>query len=128
MRKRVWINSGDIILVSLRDYQDSKADVIAKYTPDEARSLKTHGELPETAKINETDIFDDDAQNGVEFLDDESDEEAQEEVNNAKKLEIEDVSGGIDSRGGEGHTPSHIHDDARVRMCIRMCVCIFVFT
>lgn len=30
MRKRVWINSGDIILVSLRDYQDSKADVIAK--------------------------------------------------------------------------------------------------
>ncbi|KJP85864.1 translation initiation factor eIF-1A [Plasmodium fragile] len=92
MRKRVWINSGDIILVSLRDYQDSKADVIAKYTPDEARSLKTHGELPETAKINETDIFDDDAQNGVEFLDDESDEEAQEEMNNARKLEIEDVN------------------------------------
>ncbi|KNG75979.1 translation initiation factor eIF-1A [Plasmodium falciparum IGH-CR14] len=92
MRKRVWINSGDIILVSLRDYQDSKADVIAKYTPDEARSLKAHGELPETAKINETDIFDDDGQNGVEFLDDESDEEAQEEMNNARRLDIEDVN------------------------------------
>ncbi|EAA21379.1 eukaryotic translation initiation factor 1a [Plasmodium yoelii yoelii] len=91
MRKRVWINSGDIILVSLRDYQDSKADVIAKYTPDEARSLKAHGELPETAKINETDIFDDDGQHGVEFLDDESDEEGQGEMNNDRKLDVEDV-------------------------------------
>lgn len=64
----------------------------SRYTPDEARSLKAHGELPETAKINETDIFDDDGQNGVEFLDDESDEEAQEEMNNARRLDIEDVS------------------------------------
>lgn len=91
MRKRVWINSGDIILISLRDYQDSKADVIGKYTPDEARSLKAQGELPETAKINETDIFDDDAQNGVEFLDDESEEENQDTLEGDKKLDIEDI-------------------------------------
>ena len=44
----MWINSGDIILLGLRDYQDTKADVILKYTPDEARNLKTYGELPET--------------------------------------------------------------------------------
>ncbi len=30
MRKKVWVNSGDIILVGLRDYQDEKADVILK--------------------------------------------------------------------------------------------------
>eukprot|EP00735_Rhodelphis_limneticus_P013708 TRINITY_DN7662_c0_g1::TRINITY_DN7662_c0_g1_i1::g.18556::m.18556 TRINITY_DN7662_c0_g1::TRINITY_DN7662_c0_g1_i1::g.18556 ORF type:complete len:176 (+),score=56.03,sp/Q6GVM3/IF1AY_PANTR/79.85/4e-68,eIF-1a/PF01176.14/6.3e-28,Myb_DNA-bind_6/PF13921.1/0.016 TRINITY_DN7662_c0_g1_i1:44-529(+) len=53
MRKKVWVNQGDIILVGLRDYQDSKADVIQKYTADEARSLKNMGELPENAKINE---------------------------------------------------------------------------
>lgn len=35
MRKKVWINQGDIILLSLRDFQDDKADVIVKYTPDE---------------------------------------------------------------------------------------------
>jgi initiation factor 1A len=29
---QVWINQGDIILVSLRDFQDDKADVIQKYT------------------------------------------------------------------------------------------------
>ncbi|RUP47090.1 hypothetical protein BC936DRAFT_146142 [Jimgerdemannia flammicorona] len=57
LRKKVWINQGDIILISLRDYQDEKADVILKYTADEARNLKAYGELPETAKINETEQF-----------------------------------------------------------------------
>ena len=57
LRKKVWINQGDIILLSLRDYQDEKGDVILKYSADEARSLKAYGELPETAKINETDTF-----------------------------------------------------------------------
>jgi len=54
LRKKVWINQGDIILVGLRDYQDAKGDVILKYNPDEARNLKTYGELPEHAKINDT--------------------------------------------------------------------------
>ncbi|XP_042154826.1 eukaryotic translation initiation factor 1A, Y-chromosomal-like isoform X3 [Oncorhynchus tshawytscha] len=57
MMGRVWINTSDIILVGLRDYQDNKADVILKYNADEARSLKAYGELPEHAKINETDTF-----------------------------------------------------------------------
>jgi len=36
----VWINQGDIILLSLREFQDGKADVIVKYTADEARNCK----------------------------------------------------------------------------------------
>ncbi|KAK3541541.1 hypothetical protein QTP86_029168, partial [Hemibagrus guttatus] len=47
LRKKVWINTSDIILIGLRDYQDTKADVILKYNADEARSLKAYGELPE---------------------------------------------------------------------------------
>lgn len=39
LRKKVWINNGDIILISLREYQDEKGDVILKYTADEARTL-----------------------------------------------------------------------------------------
>lgn len=54
---QVWINQGDIILIGLRDYQDSKADVIFKYTPDEARSLKSYGEFPESVRINDTVTF-----------------------------------------------------------------------
>ena len=56
-RAQVWINQGDIILISLRDFQDDKADVIQKYTTDEARNLKAYGELPESAKINESEAF-----------------------------------------------------------------------
>merc|ERR1711935_1073987 len=54
MRKRVWVCQGDIVLVGLRDYQDEKGDVILKYSADEARNLKTYGELPVDAKINES--------------------------------------------------------------------------
>lgn len=63
-------------MLSLREFQDDKADVIVKYTADEARSracphhianifhsrvppVKAYGELPENAKINETDTFGD---------------------------------------------------------------------
>eukprot|EP00992_Anisonema_acinus_P007954 TRINITY_DN4015_c0_g1_i1.p1 TRINITY_DN4015_c0_g1~~TRINITY_DN4015_c0_g1_i1.p1 ORF type:complete len:184 (+),score=61.32 TRINITY_DN4015_c0_g1_i1:57-554(+) len=55
MRKKMWVNMGDIILLGLRDFQDSKADVILKYKPDEARQLQRQGEIPESLKIVETD-------------------------------------------------------------------------
>ncbi|GFV42574.1 eukaryotic translation initiation factor 1A, X-chromosomal [Trichonephila clavipes] len=69
LRKKVWINQGDIILLGLRDFQDSKADVILKYNPDEARNLKAYGELPEHAKINDTVTFgeEEDDDNIIEF-------------------------------------------------------------
>ncbi|CAG8581718.1 218_t:CDS:2 [Paraglomus brasilianum] len=67
LRKKVWINQGDIILISLRDYQDSKADVILKYTTEEARNLKAYGELPENAKINEGGLGSDDDECNFEF-------------------------------------------------------------
>ncbi|XP_071955767.1 eukaryotic translation initiation factor 1A, X-chromosomal-like [Antedon mediterranea] len=67
LRKKVWINQADIILVGLRDYQDAKADVILKYTPEEARNLKTYGELPDTFKINETVTFGEEDDNEITF-------------------------------------------------------------
>ncbi|ERL84525.1 eukaryotic translation initiation factor 1A, X-chromosomal [Dendroctonus ponderosae] len=57
LRKKVWINQGDIILLGLRDYQDAKADVILKYTPEEARNLKLYGEFPESFKISDDVTF-----------------------------------------------------------------------
>ena len=56
MRKKVWITAGDIILVAKRDFQDEKVDIVHKYTADEARNLKQYGELPENARINETQV------------------------------------------------------------------------
>lgn len=70
LRKKVWINQGDIVLVSLREFQDDRSDIIMKYSTDEARSLKAYGELPESAKINETDtIMDEDDECAFEFDD-----------------------------------------------------------
>mmetsp|Transcript_2366 Transcript_2366/g.1698 ORF Transcript_2366/g.1698 Transcript_2366/m.1698 type:complete len:157 (-) Transcript_2366:57-527(-) len=54
MRRRVWINIGDIVLIGLREFQPDKADIIHKYNTDEARSLQSYGELPASAKINVT--------------------------------------------------------------------------
>ena len=68
MRKKVWVNQGDIVLVSLRDFQDEKGDIIVKYMPDEARNLKTYNELPEGVRINETDMAEgEDSDDGIEF-------------------------------------------------------------
>jgi len=52
LRKKVWINTNDIILLGLRDYQDEKADVIQKYNPDEARRLKAQGHIPEHIQLD----------------------------------------------------------------------------
>ena len=54
MRKRVWIQNGDIILLGLRDFQDNKADVIHRYAFEEAKQLKRYGELPQNARIGES--------------------------------------------------------------------------
>lgn len=78
---QVWINQGDIILVGLRDYQDAKADVILKYNADEARNLKTYGEIPDSVKVTDTVNFvDDGLDDDIEFGDD-SGEEDDEDIN-----------------------------------------------
>ncbi|EGW32708.1 uncharacterized protein SPAPADRAFT_136718 [Spathaspora passalidarum NRRL Y-27907] len=87
LRKKVWMGQGDIILVSLRDFQDDQCDVVHKYNSDEARTLKNMGELPETAKINETDTFGGDEDEDVNFefgAEDDEDEEDDE-------LDIDDI-------------------------------------
>merc|ERR1712121_440433 len=78
LRKKVWINASDIILIGLRDYQDEKADVILKYTPDEARNLKAYGELPDTVNIETAVVEDQMGDIEFEFQDDDEDDEDEE--------------------------------------------------
>lgn len=88
LRKKVWMSQGDIILVSLRDFQDGQCDVIHKYNSDEARTLKNVGELPENAKINETDTFGADEDEDVNF---EFGAEDSEEEEGGEDLDIDDI-------------------------------------
>jgi len=52
-KKKKWVKVGDITLVSLREYEQNKCDIIYLYTLKEARKLKNLGELPDNIKINE---------------------------------------------------------------------------
>jgi translation initiation factor 1A len=44
-RKKVWVASGDIVLVSYRDYQDDKSDLVHKYLPNEVKKLVSTEQL-----------------------------------------------------------------------------------
>jgi translation initiation factor 1A len=46
MRKRVFVNLGDIVLVTERDFDASKVDIIEKYQSSQMSYLKRHIELP----------------------------------------------------------------------------------
>lgn len=81
MRKKVWLVSGDIVLVSLREFEDAKCDVILKYSNKEARLLKGYGELPSTVKINEAvdKVVDEDVEDdGIDFEEEDELEKQQE--------------------------------------------------
>ena len=56
LKKKVWIIQGDTILIGLRDFQDGKGDVIAKYNEHETRALRSMGEIQSTEKQSETEM------------------------------------------------------------------------
>eukprot|EP01084_Bolivina_argentea_P239284 402221_1 len=39
-KKKYWICCGDMVLISLREFQDNKADIIHKYYPNETKQIK----------------------------------------------------------------------------------------
>jgi translation initiation factor 1A len=45
-RKRCWFDIGDLCLISFREFQVDKVDIVYKYTSDERRSLCRTGEIP----------------------------------------------------------------------------------
>lgn len=44
MRRRVWISTGDVLLVAPREFEPDKADVMFRYSEAEVSILKRHGE------------------------------------------------------------------------------------
>ena len=45
MRKREWMGVGDLVLVTLRGFQDDKVDIVFKYNETEVRMLRKWGEI-----------------------------------------------------------------------------------
>ena len=96
-RRKVWVNVGDYVLVGLRDYQDDKCDIMAKYASDEARTLKAYGELPAEAKINEDNVFNQDDDMGCPFeFGEPSDEEDHPEADKVTESDPDDSKINLD--------------------------------
>jgi len=61
MRRRAWMKAGDIVLASIRNFQDSKVDIIHVYPLEHTHDLVNLGEIPESFTIAEG--FTDDTNN-----------------------------------------------------------------
>lgn len=64
MRGRKFINQNNIVLVSLREWQDEKCDIIDNYSDNHTKKLKSKGLVPDSIKLdtdkqNDLDIDDD---------------------------------------------------------------------
>lgn len=70
-RKKQWVNAGDVILISDRDYQPGKYDVIVRYTSDEVRELRKRGQL----KTNTFEDESDKKYNHIQFVGEEAEED-----------------------------------------------------
>jgi translation initiation factor 1A len=67
MRKRKFVNAKDIILVSLRDFQDDKCDIIDVYDDNQVHQLKSGKHIPEFINTGESNEFCEEIDGGIEF-------------------------------------------------------------
>ena len=90
MRKKVYINPNDVIIVSVRDFEPDKVDVIHKYTNDEVRELIKLKEIPSNIH-DDTTSADGKIEAQIDFadsdgeIDDFGNADADENVDNALK-------------------------------------------
>ena len=91
MRRREWVSSGDVVLVSLREFQDDKADIILKYHPDEVRKLKEYKEMSLSVKTSSfTGSFTENEDNSIVF-EFGSDSDSDDEFVNNKTLQTNKI-------------------------------------
>ena len=45
MRRSEWVSAGTLVLVAIRSEEESKVDILLKYSDNQMRSLKRYGEL-----------------------------------------------------------------------------------
>tara|TARA_B110000259_G_C13752027_1_gene296984 strand:- start:51 stop:488 length:438 start_codon:yes stop_codon:yes gene_type:complete len=81
MKKRIWIKMNDLVLVSFREFEEGKVDIIHKYNEDETKKLKKMGELIHI-KMNEEDGLKDNNSDFITF---------EEENENNNVIDLNDI-------------------------------------
>lgn len=56
MKRRIYVNKGDIVIISLRDFQKNVGDIIHKYLNTEISYLYRKNLIPTSINLNEDDI------------------------------------------------------------------------
>lgn len=71
--KKVIIDKGDIVIISKREFEDDKVDIVYKYTHEETTKLMKNGMLPATIvkEIQKSDMDDGTTHDYVVFMEDE---------------------------------------------------------
>lgn len=67
MKSREWISIKDLVLLSLRDFQDSKADIVYKYNEIEVHILTRLGEVEARFVQGIDGLGEEDDQDGIIF-------------------------------------------------------------
>jgi translation initiation factor 1A len=105
MRNRRFVNLNDIVLVSLRDWQDNVCDIIDNYDENLTRKLKDKGLVPKSIKLDVDNHYsDDDDDDNMGFIwstDMPDSEEEEEEITKSSsdseeseedgKIELDDI-------------------------------------
>ena len=68
MRKRKFVNMNNIVLVSLRDFEDSKCDIIDLYDDNQVYQLKELKDIPESIKLEGENEFMDGLNDDEEYF------------------------------------------------------------
>lgn len=97
MRKRKFINQGQIVLVSIREWQDDICDIIDSYEDSHAKRLKSEKEIPDSFRLGEDNPFEN-VDDGIEFdmgMPDDSDDEVkggvEEEEESDDDINLDDI-------------------------------------
>lgn len=95
MKKRQWVQRGELVLASLREFQDDKCEIIQKYTGDQAKVLLKHNLVSE-AFLKDGSTFDNDESNSnnpfEDDVDDVNTEDNKKEVESINEITIDDIN------------------------------------
>jgi len=85
--KKNWISVGNLILLNIRDYQDSKYDVIYVYTSNDFKRLKRDNELYKLIPEG----FDDEATQNIFFYENDKEEQKTEtdNIDSSEEIDLE---------------------------------------
>lgn len=95
-KKKIWVDIDSVVLVSRREFENDKMDIIHLYEHDEVKKLVKSGEIPESFLQSGTSQIVSENIENTEGFDIEDSDEQQEVKTKPKVVVIEDSKGDFD--------------------------------